>query len=159
MLSTCPWPQPPNNLYPAPHELPINQLCKPAPAGTPRSTVVTTDWNHLFNFGFCRGLAKTLVFNQLTSSKKSKKRLHTWCHDYRCLLSTRAMKPPSSLEVWGGSSSCCSKSMVAKSCTQISSKHFQVYVRVQVTSWYVFPSPDRGLCMWFHHPPMANCTL
>lgn len=85
-------------------------LAAPAAILNTNSTVVTSERNRLFNFGFRRGSGKRPALNQ--SSKSKKKRLHTWCHDFVCLWSTKATKPPSSLETanlireqaWVGSS-------------------------------------------------------
>lgn len=80
-------------------ETPITQptpLTAPAAISSSNSTVLATERNRLFNFGFRRSSAKRTAYNQPTKSKK--KRLHTWCHDFVCFWSTKATKPPSSLE-------------------------------------------------------------
>ena len=60
------------------------------------STLVRTERNRLFNFGFRRKSTRRPALNLPTKSKK--KKVHTWCHDFVCLSSTTATKPPSSLE-------------------------------------------------------------
>lgn len=70
-------------------------VAAPTAISNTNTTVVTSERNRLFNFGFRRGSGKRPA-NQLGKSKK--KRLHTWCHDFVCLWSTKSTKPPSSLE-------------------------------------------------------------
>lgn len=62
------------------------------------SSELLKERNRLFNFGFRRRNSSKAALNPPTKSKK--KKLHsTWCHDFVCLSSTTATKPPSSLEI------------------------------------------------------------
>ena len=61
------------------------------------SSTLLRERNRLFNFGFGRRNSRKAALNPPTKSKK--KKLHsTWCHDFVCLSSTTATKPPTSLE-------------------------------------------------------------
>ena len=54
--------------------------------------------NRLFNFGFRCSSAKRSKYASSVPKTKMK-RLGTWSHDFVCLWSTAAMKPPSCLEI------------------------------------------------------------
>ena len=81
-----------------PKQLQLSPLGSSATSSEPvpgPSSLVRTERNRLFNFGFRRKSSKRPAS---TLPTKFKKKLHTWCHDFVCLSSTRATKPPSSLE-------------------------------------------------------------
>ena len=125
------------------------------------SLLVRTDCNRLFNFGFRRKPSKRPASTLPTKSKK--KKLHTWCHNFVCLSSIRATRPPSSLEladlIGAGLGRKQLTLFVVLSCIVRLCKLFYAYMMVEAMSYCVCLNLVKGLCRLFPHHLMVTLLL